>query len=144
MRYISLILTVLITWFYVSSYYENKLTTYKNEQLQAVNQQLIKVRDEERKQRRRANDAVKHLNEAKHDLNLRYAELSNLRLQSDNSDDSMSRVSSNSSRTTTGSASQCARDNSEKFQKLYQRQLDLAKRCDETAIKYNELMKLVR
>lgn len=143
MNSIKLLIAVCITWFASSSYYENKLTTYKNEQLQSVNQQLIRVRDEEIKQRRRANDAIENLSKAKHDLNLRYAELSTLRLQSDNSDDSMPRAPGNSARVTSRSACQCARDNSKQLHELYKKQLALAKQCDEIAIKHNQLIKLV-
>lgn len=143
MNSIKILIAVFIAWFACSTYYENQLTTYLNEQLQAVNQQLIRVRDEERRQRRRANVAIENLSKAKHDLNLRYAELSNLRLQSDNSDDSMPRAS-NSSRVASRSTCQCAKQNREKLQRLYEQQLTIARDCDITATKYNELLQLVR
>ena len=146
MRYFSLILIVLITWFTCSSYYENKLTSYKNEQLQAVNQQLIRVRTEERRQRKRADEASKNLQKAMSDVDALYKRITSVSLRQsiNNTTDSMPRASGNSSRVTSRSTCQCAKQNREKLQRLYEQQLTIARDCDITATKYNELLQLVR
>ena len=146
MMYIKLLIAVCVTWFACSSYYNNQLTTYKNEQLQAVNQQLIRVRTEERRQRKRADEASKNLQKAMSDVDALYKRITSVSLRQsiNNNTDSMPRASGNSSRATSRSTCQCAKQNREKLQRLYEQQLTIARDCDITATKYNELLQLVR
>lgn len=67
-----------------------------------------------------------------------------LRQSINNNTDSMPRASGNSSRVTSRSTCQCAKQNREKLQRLYEQQLTIARDCDITATKYNELLQLVR
>ena len=145
MNSIKILIAVFIAWFACSSYYNNQLTTYKNEQLQAVNQQLIRVRTEERRQRKRADEASKNLQKAMSDVDALYKRITSVSLRQsiNNNTDSMPGAPANPVRAPSRSACECAKQNRDKLQRLYEQQLIIARDCDITATKNNELIRLV-
>lgn len=145
MMYFKILVAVFITWFSTSAYYENQFTTYKNEQLQAVNKQLVNVRNKEQQQRQRADEASQNLNKALSDVNTLYKRLASDSLQQSRGDHavSMPGAPANPVRAPSRSACECVKQNRDKLQRLYEQQLIIARDCDITATKNNELIRLV-
>lgn len=143
MKYLFGLLAFCAGWYVCSVRNDVFWQEHLNTLLKEHNVALQQAREKEHEQRERADNASKNLQKALADIDSMYERLKSERLLKSASHN-MPRASTNSSRTTSRSSCECARNDSTKFQKLYQAQLELSKQCDEVALKYNELIKLLQ
>lgn len=142
MKYIFVFFAFCAGWYVCSVRYESQWQEHLNSLLQEHNVALQQTREKEHEQRERADNASKNLQKALADIDSMYEHLKSERLHKPSSTSNMSRTATNSSRTTSKSSCKCTRNDSQKFQRLYEQQLVVAKQCDDIAVKYNELINL--
>ncbi|MGN0903416.1 MAG: hypothetical protein ACI4M9_09020 [Succinivibrio sp.] len=116
--------------------------------LKAENTNLIKQLEVENERHNQTQITVAETQKDLADLEMRYSnainELNLLQLQSDTSSSNRATLSSDadSSSTVSESRCECSFKDREKFQRLYEKQLTIARDCDITTIHYNQLINL--
>ena len=130
-------------WFVNGLRYENNMQNYINKELQQQIQAVEDAKAKEHEYREKADKTTRQAKEAIDAVNAHYHKLLNdsLSKSSASSQDSVPAASS-SSPSFSKSAGKCVKQNREKLQRLYEQQLIIARDCDITAAKYNELIKL--
>lgn len=143
MRVILLIITFIIGWSVNGVRYEYIIQNYINEELKHQIQAVEDARSKEQEYREKLDKTTRQAKEAIDVVNAHYRKLLNdsLSKSSASSQNSMS-ANAKTSGTVQTNANKCVRTDTAEFQRLYQKQLALAKQCDELNVKYVRLYDL--
>lgn len=143
-----LLLGLFIGWKVTSTYFETEM-----------NAMLLQIQEQEQKSHVEAlKKTIKNtetltvklgeLNNETSNINNKFMSLSKFnieQLRSDTSSDTTLRPDTRTAeRTTTEKKDRCTRQDSAKFQRLYEQQLEVARDCDITATYYNKLLELYK
>lgn len=130
-------------WFVNGLRYENNMQNYINQELQQQIQAVEDAKAKEHEYREKADKTTRQAKEADDVVNAHYRKLLNDSL-SKSSASSQNSVPANAktSDTVQTNANKCVRTDTAEFQRLYQKQLALAKQCDELNVKYVRLYDL--
>ena len=128
-------------WFVNGLRYENNMQNYINKELQQQIQAVEDAKAKEHEYREKADKTTRQAKEAIDAVNAHYHKLLNdsLSKSSASSQDSVP-AASGSSGPISKSTSKCTEQHRAKLQRLYERQLVIARDCDITAAHYNELI----
>ena len=153
LSYIAIIVAFVASGYYLAAKrYEAKFEEYRAEQAQAVIKQQEEFRKQERERYAQVSTIQSHLADGVADVIKSYNTLNdsmdsfNANSMHDNQDSATdtNQVSATTSTTSRVQDCRCERTTADraKLQRLYQRQLIVARDCDITATHYNQLIKL--
>lgn len=142
MNYISVaIIAFWAGWFVNGLRYENNMQNYINQELQQQIQAVEDARSKEQEYREKLDKTTRQAKEAIDVVNAHYRKLLNDSLSKSSASSQNSVPSaSGSSGPISKSTSKCTEQHRAKLQRLYERQLVIARDCDITAAHYNELI----
>lgn len=130
-------------WFVNGLRYENNMQNYINKELQQQIQAVEDARSKEQEYREKLDKTTRQAKEAIDVVNAHYRKLLNDSLSKSSASNQNSVPSaSGSSGPISKSTSKCTEQHRAKLQRLYERQLVIARDCDITAAHYNELIDL--
>ena len=144
MNYISVaILSFWAGWFVNGYRYEHNMQEFINSELRQQIQAYEQTQAKERENLDKALKSAEETKDALDDVTARYNQLlaDSLSKSSASSDNSMS-ANAKTFGTVQTNANKCVRTDTAEFQRLYQKQLALAKQCDELNVKYVRLYDL--
>lgn len=138
-------LGALVGWSWTSDRYQSKMAEITSAGVHAEMENIQKQRDTEQELYFTTQQHEEQLNEQVDAINHNFELLLDGWMHSDGDSSGETALSENATDTATVSDCQCRCnvENSAKFQKLYERQMMVARDCDITAAHYNELIRLV-
>jgi hypothetical protein len=138
-------LGAMVGWSWTSDRYQSKMAEITSAGVQTEMENIQKQRDTEQELYFTTQQHEAQLNEQVDAINHNFELLLDGWMHSDGDSSGETALSENATDTATVSDCQCRCDvkNSAKFQKLYERQMMVARDCDITAAHYNELIRLV-
>lgn len=144
MNYLSIAVIAFWAGWFVNGYrYEHNMQEFINSELRQQIQAYEQTQAKERENLDKALKSAEETKDALDDVTARYNQLlaDSLSKSSASSDNSVP-ANTNSSSSVSKGACKCSESNRAKLQRLYERQLIIARDCDITATHYNQLIEL--
>ena len=142
-----LLLGLFIGWKVTSTYFEAELNAMLLQIQEQEQKSHVKALEKTIKNTETLTVKLGELNNETSNINNKFMSLSKfnieqLRTEDTSSDTTLRTDTRTTERTTTEKKDRCVRQDSKKFQRLYEQQLEVARDCDITATYYNKLLEL--
>lgn len=142
-----LLLGLFIGWKVTSTYFEAEMNAMLLQIQEQEQKSHVKALEKNIKNTETLTVKLGELNNETSNINNKFMSLSKfnieqLRTEDTSSDTTLRTDTRTTERTTTEKKDRCVRQDSAKFQRLYEQQLEVARDCDITATYYNKLLEL--